>query len=362
METDRNRISGHPNRTHIDEAEPLAIDDLKIRLWCIPAFGIVIPNLTGTFGHLGVADWQYWLGYPYFVALSFLLWQGNRAFLFRQRAYYDWFSRPAAKVIALLFANIFYTAPLSVSWMALWYVFAGFPEIDWVAVRSVALINVICVIFITHIYETVILIQERRDDQTRVADLERARSEAELAALKSQIDPHFLFNSLNTMGWLIEQEPKAAALFNDSLADMYRYILTQKDRALVSLRDELDFLNHYVSMLRLRFGDALQVDIPAKTELGERSYLPPISLQVLVENAVKHNEFSEQRPLNIRLGFADDHVLVSNPIRPRLMPRPSSGTGLRNLDERCRLLTGRGITVDRGEGFTVQLPLVGQTG
>jgi sensor histidine kinase YesM len=358
MECDRNRIGDDSNLMMEEQSPDVVIDDRLIRLLCIPAFGIVIPNLTLAFGSLGTGDVLYWLGYVYFISLSFFIWQGNRAFLFRQRRFYNWFKQPAAKVIGLLFANIFYTAPLTVAWMTLWYSFADIGPIDWDVIRAVTLINVICVVFVTHIYETVLLIHERRDDLLRVTQLENARFQAELTALKNQIDPHFLFNSLNTLGWLIQQDTRAAMSFNDSLADMYRYILTHKDRELVSLKEELDFLNHYVSMMQLRFGNALAIDIHSNDLNFEQSFLPPISLQILIENAVKHNEFSEEKPLHIRLDITTTDLLVSNIVNPRLHPRPSSGTGLQNLDERCRLTTGRGLDISKGNSFSVLMPLM----
>lgn len=157
---------------------------------------------------------------------------------------------------------------------------------------------------------------------------------------------------------MIQQDTRAAMSFNDSLADMYRYILTHKDRELVSLKEELDFLNHYVSMMQLRFGNALAIDIHSNDLNYEQSYLPPISLQILIENAVKHNEFSEEKPLHIRLDITTTDLLVSNIVNPRLHPRPSSGTGLQNLDERCRLTTGRGLDISKGNSFSVLMPLM----
>ncbi len=330
--------------------------DQTIRLIGIPAFGIGIPNVTGLFGPFGPLDATYWLGYLYFIGLSFLIWQGNRYFLLKQRPHYDWFSRPAQKVMVLLAANVLYTAPLTVAWLWLWYEVAGFPQSDMEVIRTVTLINVICVIFITHIYETVYLIRQREADIIRVERLDRARAEAELEALKNQIDPHFMFNSLNTLTHLIDTHPDDARAFCDDLADVYRYILQHKSSELVLLSAELQFARSYLGLIAHRFGRAIEVSIP---EQVNGALIPPISLQVLLENAVKHNAFSEREPLRISIRILEDAVVVRNERRRRLDDRPTSGIGLRNLSERFELLTHRPIDVSDDESvFSVTLPLV----
>src|SRR5262249_53764049 len=155
------------------------------------------------------------------------------------------------------------------------------------AVREVTLLNVICVVFVTHAYETVFLIKERVNEKV-------ARVQAELDALHAQIDPHFLFNSLNTLSTLIEQDPARARAFNERLARVYRYLLQTRDRRLVSLADELACVDDYCELMRIRFGDGLAVRVaadPAVEPVGLR--LPPNALQLLVENAVKHNRVDE---------------------------------------------------------------------
>src|SRR5262245_41210966 len=256
----------------------VVLNDLRIRLIGIPFFGVVIPNLTGLHGPLGPSSGTYWLGYLWFVLLSGLIWQGNRFFLVQQRRHYDWFHHPWRKITLLLFANVFYTAPLTVSWLWLWYQAAGLGPADWQVIRVVTLANVICVVFITHVYETVYLIKQREDDLLAVARLDRARAEAELAALRSQVDPHFLFNSLNTLAHLIPVDPARALEFTEGLADIYRYVLSSRQRDLAPLADELAFAQAYVGLLRLRFGDAVSLVCELEAEAGSR-LVPAVSLQ-----------------------------------------------------------------------------------
>ncbi len=333
------------------------LNDLTIRLIGIPAFGIIIPNLTGLFGPLGPSDPAYWAGYACFVLLSFCIWQGNRYVLLKQRLHFDWFQYPARKVMVLLAANVLYTAPLTIGWLWVWYRATAFSVPDVNVIQVVTLMNVICVIFITHVYETVYLIRQREDDMLRVERLERARAESELEALRSQIDPHFMFNSLNTLAYLIETRADQARAFCDDLADVYRYILRHKNEALVPLFDELAFAGSYAALMKRRFGNALDIRLDASAVNG--SLIPPISIQVLLENAVKHNAFSESAPLRVDIDVDGDAVTVRNEKRPLEVLRPSSKIGLRNLNERFELLTRRGIDVeDEPLHFCVKLPLI----
>lgn len=334
-------------------------NDRTIRLIGVPSFGIIIPNVTGLFGHLSFGDTAYWLGHVFFILLAYLIWQGNRYLLFRTRQRFTWFDKPIEKLILLLLNNIFYTSPLTVAWLCVWYRLAGFEAINWQSILVVVLINVICVLFVTHVYETVFMVKEQQSEQLRNADLSRAKAEAELAALKNQIDPHFMFNSLNSLSHLISTDPPKARLFTENLAEVYRYILSQKDRALVLLEDELAFTSQYAALLHLRFGDALQLSRKFNGESDRRFLIPPTSVFVALENAVKHNEISEKYPLEITLDINADSLVISNRIRVKRTLQHSSGIGLKNLDERFKLTTGRGIDSgnSKGDVFYVCMPL-----
>jgi len=231
------------------------------------------------------------------------------------------------------------------------------------AITVVTLTNVICVVFVTHAYETVFLIRERESDLMRVERLERRRAEAELASLKAQVDPHFLFNSLNTLGHLITRDAARGRAFCDGLAEVYRYVLASRERDLVPLADELAFARTWERLLALRFGAGVALHVEPALEAAARDphrQVPPLALQTLLENAVKHNRLGDDAPLVVTMGMdADDGcVRVDNLVAPRLGSVASPGVGLANLDERCRLLTGRGLAIERGNAFTVRVPCV----
>ena len=324
-------------------------------------FGLAIPLMTGLYGPYTPADGAFWIGQTAFIVLALAIWAGNRWLLLKQRQHFDWFSHPLRKLLMLVSANVLYTAPLTALGLLAWFAWAGLP-LDRAALQLVVLANVICVLFVTHAYETMFLIRERESDLMRVERLERARLQTELGALKAQIDPHFLFNSLNTLGHLISSDAQRGREFCDALAEVYRCVLASREHDLVALADELAFVRLYHRLLVLRFGPAMQLDVDAELEraaLSGAARVVPLALQTLLENAVKHNQVGAETPLVVHLALSADAIAVSNLSRPRRSRLPSSGVGLANLDERCRLVTGRALHIRTdGRQFEVTLPLV----
>lgn len=338
--------------------ENMELEDWKLRLIGIPFFGILIPNVAGLFGHLTTSNPLYWLGYIFFILLAYLIWQGNRHLLFRTRKRFTWFDKPVEKLVLLFINNIFYTAPLTVAWLCTWYVLAGFPKTDWNAIEMVVLINVICVLFVTHVYETIFLVKEKENETIKNEQLQRAKAEAELVALKNQVDPHFMFNSLNTLSYLVKSDSKKALIFTENLADVYRYILMQKDYTLIVLEDELEFTERYIALLHLRFGEALIIKKEYSDSDVKKFLVPPTSVFVAFENAVKHNEISESKPLLIEVSIQRNKLVISNAIQQKRNIQDSSKIGLKNLNERFVLATNSGIdTLQTENRFVVSLPL-----
>ncbi|MDN3919965.1 sensor histidine kinase [Roseateles violae] len=336
---------------------PVSFDDRPLMACGSLAFGLTIPWISNLYGPLTAREPVFWLGLIGFVALAGAIWWGNRWLLFKQREHLNWFAHPLRKLMMLVSANVLYTAPLTVAALLAWFWIAGL-AVDVEALKLVVATNVICVLFVTHAYETMFLIRERESDMLRVERLERARAQAELAALKAQLDPHFLFNSLNTLGHLIASKPALAREFSDTLAEIYRYVLDSRQRDLVPLDEELAFLRHYHRLLALRFGAAVPLQLDPALQTA-RWQLPPLALQTLMENAIKHNEASLAQPLRLDFSLAGDAVQVRNALRPRRSALPSPGLGLANLDERCRLLSGRALERRREDGvFEVRIPLV----
>jgi hypothetical protein len=184
--------------------------------------------------------------------------------------------------------------------------------------------------------------------------------QATVDRLKLKTDNHFVFNSLATLGSLIETDPAAAAAFNDSMCRMYRYIVSKGDARVVPLREELGFVDEYAKNLTLRHS---HVHISVEGAPGPAdAMIPPLALQGLIENVLKHNASGADRPLDIQLRIDNDTVTVSNNVQPLANAIPTTGTGLQTLSERYRLICGKEISVDATETrFSVRLPVIKST-
>ena len=335
------------------------INDIGIRLILVPLFGIAIPLITQMVPHEQFSNWQIKFSYLYTICIAFVIYEGVRFLQFTLRSYFDWLNKPLKKIVAFIITIPFYVVPVSVLMLVGWYKIFMNGVVDWNVVRLSSIIILIAVFFLVNLYETVFLVRDVANDKLQQEQLVRAKAEAELEALKNQIDPHFIFNSLNTLSHLIEEKPEKAKLFNDHMADVYRYILQNKAKDLVLLRDEMLFLQDYFSLLKIRFEDALQLKIEVDETIWDQYLIPPISLQVLLENAVKHNEFSDLAPLQIELVWVNDELQMQNLLKEKKLRKPSSRIGLQNLEERYRLSTGKSIHIEKAdETFTVCLPIL----
>lgn len=193
--------------------------------------------------------------------------------------------------------------------------------------------------------------------QQEAAALQKENNTARYTALQNQLNPHSLFNSLNTLIAEIEYNPDNAVRFTKNLSSVYRYVLQSQDKTLVSLGEELEFLDSYLFLHKVRLGDCISCvcDIPA--DLTE-AMLPPLTLQLLVENVIKHNTITSARPMKIDIFVQEDRLVVANPVQP-CKSRESSGIGLKNLSNRCKLMLGEEIrALHEKEMFIVKVPLL----
>lgn len=352
-------VENNPIKTSRRPTTPYKVNDIGFRLILIPFFGITIPLVTRMINEHNFSNWQIKLSFLYTILVALVIWEGNRFLHFSLRSYFDWINKPIQKITVLVLSIIFYTVPLSVLMLVGWYNLFANGVINWDIITNSSLIILVAVIFITHVYETVFMVKESESEMIRNEQLERSRVEAELEALKNQIDPHFIFNSLNTLSHLIEEKPAKAKLFNDNLADVYRYILQNKARDLVLLREEMQFLDSYFFLLQIRFEKAIQLEVNVPESALDQYLVPPISLQVLAENAIKHNEFAESTPLIFEIKLVRDEIIVHNRVRRKMLRKSSSRIGLQNLRERYKLTTNKDIIILENENdFTVNLPVL----
>jgi len=180
---------------------------------------------------------------------------------------------------------------------------------------------------------------------------------AQFDALKSQLDPHFLFNSLNVLNSLIEENPEAAQKFTTLLSKVYRYVLEQKSKELVSVEEELNFAKTYMTLVRMRFENSIVFEIAQ--DINFQAKVVPCSLQLLLENAIKHNQITQESPLVVKIFQKGQYLVVTNNNQPKAVIKHSIGVGLVNIKQRYALLTARDVEVEKSvSNFSVKLPLL----
>jgi sensor histidine kinase YesM len=337
---------------------PQKINDTLFKAAGIPVVGIVVWELSGFYTATEGADDRV-LNYFCFILISFLLWNGNsfahyliRNWLHGIRQLY--FRLPARYAVTV-------TISWSIAWLTLraWNHFIQNDRYDHQSLFDTQVIMTAISILISSIYEIVYLNKERESDIVKMERSEKLKVQAQLDALKSQMDPHFIFNSLNTLSYLISTDPIKAKLFNDTLAKVYRYILINKEKDLVQLREEVEFASNYFYLLKIRYQTGLSMVIKMDDIITEEYLIPPLSLQGLIENAIKHNHFSEKIPLAVEITIGEQGINVVNRKNLKKFDIQSSRIGLSNLNERYSLIVNRGITiVQNPETFSVLLPIL----
>ncbi|WP_294593449.1 histidine kinase [uncultured Bacteroides sp.] len=193
--------------------------------------------------------------------------------------------------------------------------------------------------------------------QKKAAKLQAENDTARYTALQNQLNPHFLFNSLNTLIAEIEYNPRNAVSFTKHLSSVYRYVLQSQNKTLVSLNEELDFTRSYLFLHEVRLGDCLGCECHIPPGYNE-CMLPPLTLQLLVENVIKHNSITQSKPMRISIRIEDEQLIVSNPIHPK-KSSAATGVGLQNLAKRSKLMSGKEIIIlHEADTFTVKVPLL----
>ena len=292
--------------------------------------------------------------------MSLALWEGNGRLSWWLDQRLPWLKKPFQRFGLGLMATVSYTVvAVLILYMGYFSLMTGGRpwEAPWMSGTVISSIIVTAIISL-FLHSRAFLLGWR-EASLRAERLAREQVQSQYLSLKNQLQPHFLFNSLSALSSLVHQNPDLATKFIHQLSGMYRYILSYSEDALVPLDQELAFLRSYLFLMQIRFGDNLRADIDLPALPG--TMVAPLTLQLLAENAFKHNEVSQARPLSLRIYLSADghHVVVSNLIQPRSMPAESTGVGLSNIRERYRLLSGREVSIHQNNGqFEVSIPLI----
>lgn len=263
------------------------------------------------------------------------------------------------KIVAIYMAVIFLFLLLNYSLLVVAKLLAGassaftFPNGGWRILITVWLVELVIVGLILANRS----IQNTLKLQQEAAQLQKENNTARYTALQNQLNPHFLFNCLNTLIAEIEFEPSNAVRFTKNLSSVYRYVLQCQEKTLVSLTEELEFMKSYLFLHEVRLGNCITCNYQIPSTYYD-CLIAPLTLQLLVENVIKHNSITSGKPMQIDIGIKNNYLIVSNPIHPKKSVR-SSGVGLKNLSNRCKLMLGEEIEIQKENGFfTVKIPLL----
>lgn len=301
-----------------------------------------------------------WVKYSLVILLTFLVMVGLRAINDYLDKRVAWNTNPMRRLLVQQLTNVAYIlfCVIVVRNLFNWY----YARYTFISLRDEAVVAAVSVTFtmiVVGIDMGVFLLTRWRDS---VSELERFKKESiefQFEMLKNQVNPHFLFNSLNTLSSLIFADQETAAQFVRQLAKVYRYVLESRDKELITMADEMTFLASYRYLVEMRFAPNLHfdVDIP---ESYNNAQIMPMTLQMLIENAIKHNVLSQKKPLTICLRVTEDHFLeVTNNLQPKSTKEYSSGLGLKNITNRYAYLTDRPVCVSQtSTEFRVLVPLI----
>lgn len=333
----------------------MKLKEVHVRWIGIPIVALIANGTEGD--HM--SNEPFW--YTYFVSLCFtaVYWNGACFFIYRYRRIFPEISRTAKR--------LFFTALGIIFWMT----FAGIPvkllfdlctisELFKVSAHTEFLpFNFVAATVVTLGYEAFYFFEKWKEQFTLNQQLKNQQIRTQYEVLQNQMSPHFLFNSLNTLTTIIPENAEAAVSFTEKLSEVYRYILQNKDRELVSLKEEIDFVKSYLFLLRMRYPDNLSVDFKLDDKYLDLT-IPPLTLQMLAENAIKHNVVSKAKPLHIDIYIENGKsVVVKNNLQRKDSLDKSTKTGLENIRKRYSILGQKEIDViTSATNFMVAVPLI----
>jgi sensor histidine kinase YesM len=332
----------------------------QLHSWLIvPALGIILPNLTGLIKPAQFDSGSLMAHYALFIVVALIIYKGNMFFLHSIKVRFNGSSMPYRKIVGIYFmVNIVYSSVISLASLSMWSRFFNHDLPFARPVITTTLVIIIAVLFINNLYEIFYLQAVKEASEEKMELLESAKMQAELQALNSQIDPHFMYNALTSLSYLMQQKPAEVDKYNAMLADQYKYVLQHKCCQFVSLDQELRFCQQYFAIQQLRFGDAVVMQVVTGDSDLKKLRVPPLSVQTLLENALKHNSYSEEKPLLLQVLVSEKGLTISNNIQPLTYKKKTTGTGLSNLDKRVKLLAKTSLSVERSAGkFRVSLPV-----
>ena len=339
----------HKNTTQI------IIGELRILLIC----ALIAVGTSALFSkgfHWESIDKQLYYG----MLIGYSLFKLNYLSGYVTAKLFPWKDGPLRTMIISFIAGIFVSIISIVFTNLLWYKLTSVEPFSLAdlfdKVFYIMISELMIAIIVTLIHHLADFFREWRKLLLREEQFKREALSLQFDALKNQVNPHFLFNSLNVLTSLVETDPPLAVRFIKQLSEVYRYVLEHKDKELIELDTELQFVNAYVYLQKIRFDNSLVVDISLNNTTGR---IIPLSLQMLVENAIKHNVISTDKPLQISILCNGDYLVVKNNLQKKTVIHDTGSIGLKNIRERYAYFSKLPVLIEEtDEMFTVKLPLI----
>ncbi len=293
--------------------------------------------------------------------IGVVLWYGNGHIGNWISKNHSWLDNPVRTFIIALVATLTYTlSAAQIFWAVLHWALSGAPflrtlgHLDYSFLLTVTIVTLIIGLFMYGLQ----FFKLWKQTFLETEKLKRAHVEAQYEALKNQVNPHFLFNSFNVLSTLVYKDPDLAAKFIKQLSITYRYVLDTREQEIIPLKEELKALEAYAFLMKIRFGENLDVHLKVSDSNGEM--IVPLTLQILVENAVKHNEISKSNPLKVKVvREGSGYISVRNNLQEKVQAQHKSGIGLENIKARYRFVSKKEIEVKKENGqFEVRVPVV----
>lgn len=302
---------------------------------------------------------RFLIGFAWSFAICATQWAGPIFINIFLDKHIPWLDRPVTRTILEILSLLAWSVGsfITVQFIMYYLVFTQLPPVAWESISNSVIYTLLISLFISLVFTVVGFFRAWRESVLNEAELKSEMMSYKYNSLRNQINPHFLFNSFNVLSELVYDDQALAVKFIREMSDLFRYVLDSRDKELVRLSEEVGFMNSYTYLLKTRFGDKLM--IKNELELSDEVYVVPMTLQLLVENAVKHNEVSEKYPLTVIIRQNGGYIEVENERKPKQAGEASKKTGLKNISQQYAFFTDRETEVISGENsFLVRIPLI----
>lgn len=323
--------------------------NIKLTAW-LTAGGFLMTPITCTSCLHDVM--RYLVVSSFCAAVWIAMWFGNDAIVHWLDDKVAWTKEPVKRFVFGVVAMLVYTIGAVYILMIVFRLFGFYLG----SVTGTLYFSIIATSIITFLLTARSFLFNWRQAAIDAEKLQKEGMAAKYESLKNQLDPHFLFNSLNALTNLVYDDQDKAAKFIKQLSEVYRYVLDTREKEVVPISAEVSFLKAYLFLQQIRFGAKLRADVSLN---GMKGSVPPLVLQMLIENAIKHNIISEEMPLTIRVFQEGNSVVVENVLQEKSVPtNDSQGIGLDNIRRRYKFLTNDAVEIIRNDKFIVKLPLL----